>query len=878
MTAWHRSSNSRLTFFHRPVSGRADMVGKTVSRYRILELLGSGGMGEVYLAWDTDLERKVALKFLSRAHEPEALARFRREARATASLNHPNIVTVYEIGQHEDNAFIAMEFVEGRSLRAVMNSRLGGKSPWTEVVEYGCQVCRGLSEAHQAGIIHRDIKPENILINSRGVLKVADFGLAAIKGATKLTRDTSTPGTLSYMSPEQLQGHAVDTRSDIFSVGVVLYEMLAGRQPFAADHEAAVAYQITHTDPAPLQRFNTGAPEPLLTAVRRSLTKDPAARYQDIAELLRDLEGARGRKARLRVARSGLSHRARSLAALVGIVLTAVAAWFVMSAVRRDAPPPTAVTYRQLTFDGDVCLSAGGDPSVAAISPDGQFVVYAVTRDSTFTVLVQDLAGGNPIQIQEGLTGVWPMRWSPDGTKIALTATKEDRSVAQTMIMSRLGGELRHLPPIFSACWSPDGTKLAGAPIARKYVTLHDAVTADSVGAVHLDGEFNFIGSIDWSPTGNRLVVLTSEKGNYECVIHTIGVDGSQHQAVAEHYSLRSPKWSSDGSAVYYLRQTDDKQVDLMKVRVSRVNGAAEGEPEVLQSGVDAGGFTLSSDNRKMCYTKVLVFAHLWDVAGYNGETVTGNTHRLTRGTSRSLFPTFSPDGTTLAFSHNGQLCLMPYSGGDMRQLTFLSSPVANPRWSPDSKMVAFVSEGKVWRVPSGGGAPRAFAGTQAGGDLVWAPGREILYQRPGSQVYHALDPMRETERFIFGDSLGWCFLPRVSPEARHAAVWWNRKDGRIGLWIVSLTGDEPNRLLQKSMAPIAWSQDGREIYAAGPEDTTRVYRVPIAGGDRKTVAVLPAGQLAGVDVTADGRHIVCSIVERIQDVWLLEGFDSSIP
>ncbi|NIP28455.1 MAG: serine/threonine protein kinase, partial [Phycisphaerae bacterium] len=212
------------------------MTGKTIAHYKILEKLGEGGMGEVYLAEDTELDRKVALKFLPPrfTEDPDVNARFRHEAKAAAALNHPNIVTIHQIGEYESRAFIAMEYVEGHTL-----TTLAKVSNLRKILDYTMQICEGLAAAHKSGIVHRDIKPDNILIDNEGRVKIADFGLAKARGRTKLTEEASTLGTLDYMSPEQLSGADVDQRSDIWAVGVVLYEMITGRLPFESEYEAA---------------------------------------------------------------------------------------------------------------------------------------------------------------------------------------------------------------------------------------------------------------------------------------------------------------------------------------------------------------------------------------------------------------------------------------------------------------------------------------------------------------------------------------------------------------------------------------------------------------------------------------------------------------
>ncbi|MDH3217868.1 MAG: protein kinase, partial [Candidatus Krumholzibacteria bacterium] len=267
------------------------MIGKTISHYKILQKLGEGGMGEVFLAEDTELERQVALKFLPANYvtSPDVLSRFKREAKAAAALNHPNIVTVYEVGQYEDKPFIAMAYIEGKLLSDIVATK---DVALDRALDIAIQICDGLGKAHEAGIIHRDVKPANILIDLDGRVKILDFGLATRQGLPKLTQDESTMGTANYMSPEQARGEELDQRSDIFSLGAVLYELIAGRSPFKGDHSPAVLYSIANEDPQPLARFNSSVTPEIERVIAKALAKRPEDRYQSTEDLAVDLRHA----------------------------------------------------------------------------------------------------------------------------------------------------------------------------------------------------------------------------------------------------------------------------------------------------------------------------------------------------------------------------------------------------------------------------------------------------------------------------------------------------------------------------------------------------------------------------------------------------------
>jgi len=277
------------------------MISETISHYKILEKLGEGGMGVVYKAQDTKLDRVVVLKFLSAQirGDPEVKSRFVHEAKAAAALNHPHICTIYEIDEFEGQPFIAMEFIEGRELQEIVNTPLsppsrgelkGGVVPLPDVLKYAIQIADGLQAAHEKGIIHRDIKPANIMVTSNGQVKIMDFGLAKVTGQTKLTQTGTTVGTIAYMSPEQLRGETVDASTDLWAFGAVLYELATGRMPFQEDYGAALMYSIVNETPPPPSELRNDLPSDLERIILKCLCKLPKDRYPSAQKLWRDLQ------------------------------------------------------------------------------------------------------------------------------------------------------------------------------------------------------------------------------------------------------------------------------------------------------------------------------------------------------------------------------------------------------------------------------------------------------------------------------------------------------------------------------------------------------------------------------------------------------------
>ena len=312
--------------------------GTMVSHYRIIEKIGAGGMGEVYLAEDTELNRKVALKFLPLhlCQDADCRARFKREAQAAAKLDHPNIVSVFEVGEFQGRPFFSMQHVEGQTLKEVLT---GKALSLDRILEIGIQVCEGLNAAHDKGITHRDIKPSNILIDSHGRARIVDFGLASVIGSDHLTKTGSTLGTIGYMSPEQVRGENVDHRTDLFSFGVVLYEMITGHAPFKADSEAATLLAISNTKPELLARFRREVPSEIQIIVDKALDKNVGTRYQHADDLATDLKRLSTIGVRQQQPRRDLWNR-YVVTAAVAVLLIVVGYWGVTKFLTKDGQKP----------------------------------------------------------------------------------------------------------------------------------------------------------------------------------------------------------------------------------------------------------------------------------------------------------------------------------------------------------------------------------------------------------------------------------------------------------------------------------------------------------------------------------------------------------
>ena len=400
------------------------MIGHTISHYKITEKLGEGGMGVVYKAEDTKLDRPVALKFLAPhlLRDDEARKRFEREAKAAARLDHPNICTVYEIDEAEGRTFIVMAFLEGRPLSVRIKE---GPLKLPEALSVAMQMAEGLEAAHEKGITHRDIKPDNLMLmaGSRGLVKVMDFGLAQLAGGSKFTREGTTLGTMTYMSPEQAAGAETDSRTDIWSLGVVLYEMVAGQPPFRGDYDQVIVYSLMNEDPEPLTAVRTGVPKELERVVNKCLAKEVGERYQGVDELLVDLRGLQRKQqmeaaTRTRTAGAAAPHvlrrRLYAFAAVLGAaLLVAGATWFGAFGPAERAPEePTRVVP---------ITSYPGVETQPSFSPDGERVVFSWNGEGrdNWDIYTKGVASDAIERLTSGpAPDLWPS-WSPDGRYIA---------------------------------------------------------------------------------------------------------------------------------------------------------------------------------------------------------------------------------------------------------------------------------------------------------------------------------------------------------------------------------------------------------------------------------------------------------------------------
>ncbi len=860
-----------------------ELIGKTISHYTILQQIGSGGMGVLYLAEDTQINRKAVLKFLPENlnNDNEINLRFKREAQAAGSLSHPNIVTIYDVGVHEDKTFIAMEYVEGKTLREIIDD---DELTIEQIKDVSIQICEGLHEAHSKGITHRDIKPENILIDGNGKVKIVDFGLAKTTNATKeLTKKSSTLGTIKYMSPEQIRNQKVDQRTDIWSFGVILYEMITGRYPFKGEHDASLFYSIINQTPEPLARFKSNISESFQRIIDKALNKEPKTRYQHIDDVLSDFrrvekEGEPSKKTGIKYKR--IITYIISLLFVISILFEIN--YFLNNKSRIFTPPK----HTQLTFNGHVKIDYFGD--LTQISPDGKYTAYVVDKGNEQTIYVRENLSERSYQIYD-VKQIMCLRWAPNSNEIFFSASILDSNKTllkiprnfSCFIISKFGGKVEPLHDWMNyGCWSPDGSSLALIYMAQDSIRIINRRIQEREKTIKLNGDYTKFLDIDWALIGNRFVCLTFNDKDKKNVLWNIKTDGTDQKKLIEtENEIYSPRWSPDGKNVYYLQKNNESR-DLMKIRIS--DEISEDNPKVIYSGLEAYGISLTGNNKKLAYTKYFGFSNVWKLSFDKGK----KSHQqinLTDGTNSFGELIISPDNKKIAFVEKGKIFVKSINRGETKQISSGDFECSSPSWSPDGKDIAFFSGPNIIIADIHEGiVQRKIKNLEFGSSLYWSTDSILIYSTLLDHNLYFYNMYTNNKKLLLKNdkNTGWIFRPRSSPKKEEIAVYWNRLGDETldGLWIISNDDAVQNHLFWQNIWPLKWTEDGKYIYAINFDKVpSEILKLSSKDGSIKEQIKIPFDDVWDADISSDGKIFICNVGEENSDVWMIENFDPDV-
>ena len=832
--------------------------GVSLGPYEIVSHLGSGGMGEVWRARDHRLRRDVAVKVLPRsflAPGDEQLQRFEQEARAAGGLNHPGLVTIFDVGSIDGAPYIVMELLEGQSLRDVLGDPQPAALPVRKAIDYAIQAAQALAVAHEKGIIHRDLKPENLFVTPDRRLKILDFGLAKLAPDSKdpdgrrrtsrhLTSTGFVVGTPGYMSPEQVRAAPVDQRTDIFSLGSILYEMLAGKPAFDRASAVETMHAVLSDDLPPLEGLNL-SPE-LAATVHHCTEKDPRDRFQsarDLAFHLQSLPEANKSTASQRLMTPAKKRLVPATFALVGLLVAATAGSLLFG-MRRQSPQAER-TFRQLT-------SADGLEVLPTLAPDGKSFAYVSSESGNRDIYVQRVDGRTAINItSDSRDDDSEPAFSPDGSQIAF---RSERGGGGIFVMGATGESPLRLTDFgHNPTWSPDGTKLAVAseqvelrPYTRSrtselwVVDAHSGARRPLVQPKKSGPDFGSDSDSvqpSWSPNGKRIAVWGVSAGQRGVWTIDPNVPEPKKTAVpvVSGTTVWNPVWSPDGKYLYYGSDRGGT-LNLWRVAIDEETGALRGVPEsvVLPAPV-AGDFTFARTG-EMAYVAATSLHRMLAIPFDANAATTGAARQILGGSQEIVSFAPSPDGRMVAYTTGGatqeDVFVADADGRHIRQLTNDPARDRSVEWSPDAKTLYFYSnrEGnayRIWRIGVDGSTLACLTDDSDGKRVnmphLFAPvpspdGRTLLVEGSGrvSALLHLDRPAgQRLERLpVYLDSPKWSpdgqFI--VARDQQSLAVQQVASEDMPGAIILySLRTRRAETLSEKGGSP-HWTPDGRKI------------------------------------------------------------------
>ena len=880
------------------------MIGQTISHYRIISQLGSGGMGVVYEAQDLTLGRKVALKFLPAdlARDASALDRFLLEARASSSLNHPNICTIYAVESEAGQSFIAMELLEGQSLDTKLH---GGVLALGPLLEIGIQLADALDAAHAKGIVHRDIKPGNIFITQRGQAKILDFGLAKLirtnefaaettigltqdVAAAHLTSPGSTAGTVAYMSPEQARGEQLDNRSDLFSLGAVIYQMATGSLPFKGNTSAVIFHAILDRDPTPATQLNPELPPKLQEIIDKLLEKDRDLRYQsaadlrgDLKRLKRDSESGRRisqassaslatvttasatpvpRESSQGIAAARQNKAVTAAATVIGLVIAAAAAYGIYAFLHRTRPVPFQnISIRKVTETGKAAF--------VAISPDAKYILNVVDTEGQQSLWLRNLPTNSNTQVvapaDVEYTG---LRFSPDGNYLYFVRSEPGSLELRYLYRAPLlGGTPQKLATDIDSnvTFSPDGQQFAfvrfNNPDPGKFRLL-------ALPAVGGEERILFDGALSealydpaWSPDGKKMGATVIQPGNALTGLATLDLASKQRSVFfTSDEIVQRPAWMPDGSGLVALSKLKNQQIIFVPYPQGKSSPVTRDTNDYSDLSVSADGHTLAAVSRELHF----------DVYSAPAEGARDSqVHQVSSGAPASNF-TWTRGSKIIRDSRNGLILLDPQTG----TATALSTPpgpyVSGPSACGDGRYVTFTamengsSALRIWRMDTAGGNLKQLSnGKVQDYSVCSADGRWVVFEDStagGQLMKMSIDgaDVQPISNQLVANGFD------ISPDAKLVAfASFAHVDEHVEkLEIVEL---ESNRVV-KTMefqhprsGPIRFSHDGKAVvYPVSNGGVDNLWSQPLDGSPGKQITQFSAEHINDFHWSPDGKQL----------------------
>jgi serine/threonine protein kinase/Tol biopolymer transport system component len=875
-------------------------------RYQIIEELGIGGMGRVYKVNDTDIKEKIALKLL----KPEIVAdentieRFRNEIKLARKIAHKNVGRMFDLGKAEGTYFITMEYVPGQDLKGLI--RQTGKLTVETTLSIAKQICEGLEEAHKLGVVHRDLKPSNIMIDKDGNVRIMDFGIARSLKAKGLTGAGVMIGTPEYMSPEQADTKDVDHRSDIYSLGIILYEMLTGQPPFEGDTPLSIAMKHKSEEFTSPKLLNSQIPDDLNNLILKCLEKAKANRFQavedvdkDITEIINKIPVTKKvipKKKPLTSKEISVKFNVKKafISAFIIIILLATAAYFLFrpGAAQTDIKPGT---MRQVSHDPGLEL----DPD---ISPDGKMVAFVTGPVGQMHLVVRQVAGGRLIAITRDFSGNqrWP-RWSPDGNQLAFY------SEGSIYVVPAFGGIPRRIidnssgSSAYSPAWSPDGKKMAF--VQRDAFHILDMDTGKSEKIT----DAREAHCLSWSPDGSKIAYVTGNAyfiwGNVDIPelrmslvgniapssIQILSIESRSINRVMDVDSMNmSPVWTPDGRQLLFISDRGGAR-DIYAVSLTS-SGKPKAPPTRLTTGLDAHTISLSRDGKKLVYSVFNLSSNIWSIdIPEKGALSVSHADQITKGNQIIETAQISPDGQWLVFdsdmSGNQDIYKMPVAGGEAIQLSTHPSDDFAPFWSPDGEKIVFHSFRE--------GNRDIFVMSKDGGlieQITDDPSHEMgpSFTADGKQISFSSDRTGRYELYIVTqDQSGWSEPERITSDGCSSARGSYLKNSiayiaEDDLRIVSPDDREEKTLVESYYAQEgprprfpAWSADGKTVYysAVDGRGVESIWAVPVVGGEPelKVISDDPYFKLALLGLSADAKRFYFPTRLIESNIWIMD-------